>query len=212
MLKTPNLKVYMPFEGDYTEKINNYTINVGGTAPTISNDGLFGKCIEFNDINDEYLYINTNDFNTQNIFTINFDMYVKGATSTPFQGVIGKGLGSDFGVYLNPDGRILVFRLKGATNINTTISLSTWTNITCMYDGSTVQLFKNGVLISSATKVGYTTNTYGIGIGKISDRGILEGTSYNFNGKLDNIKIFWGKALPQSDIQRIMMGLHPLNG
>jgi len=96
----------------------------------------------------------------------------------------------------------LRFRLKteGTTTTliasNGTLQTSVWTHAAVTYDGTTMRLYKDGVLERSISKSGTisTSNSVSANIGRNPDG------SYHYNGLLDDARIY-NRALSQSEIQ-----------
>lgn len=215
MLKTPNLKLYMPFEGDFTEKANNYTVDVGATPPTIVN-GQRGKAVDFSSSSDQYLYVNTTDFSLADSvpFTACFNYYPR-TSDTVYQGLFGHGLSSGFGFFATSAGTTVVFRALGSAVYQVQAAGFTpnqWNHVVGVYNGTRLKLYKNANLVGTVSCPSYKKGVYGIGIGKLPDRGMFAGTNYNSNSALDDVQIYWDKVLSDEDIQRVYLGMHPLNG
>ncbi len=77
------------------------------------------------------------------------------------------------------------------------IALDTWTQLTGTYDGTTVRLYVNGILVASTT-TSFSANT-------INPLLIGTHTNYQFNAKatMDEVRI-WNRALSQTEITNNM--------
>lgn len=58
-------------------------------------------------------------------------------------------------------GRVVGPGSTAFTDVGTTFSFNTWTNVTLTYNGSSVIVYKNGTAANSASKTGAITNVYG---------------------------------------------------
>ncbi|HWS99558.1 MAG TPA: putative Ig domain-containing protein [Pyrinomonadaceae bacterium] len=77
------------------------------------------------------------------------------------------------------------------------IPLNQWTHITGVYDGSNLSLYIDGALQGTASApMGFTTQAVSVG-------GMLNSTSFNFPGQVDELEIF-DRALQQFEIQSIV--------
>ena len=87
------------------------------------------------------------------------------------------------------------------------MSSNTWTHMAMTYDGTTVQLFVNGVLAASQQQSGIIDNTSQpmyIGGDPLWDSDRSDYNRY-FDGLIDEVRIY-NRALSQSEIQNDMMG------
>jgi hypothetical protein len=94
---------------------------------------------------------------------------------------------NDFGFnFIYPsDGGIMVNIGTGLQADNGSLSLNTWTHLAATYDGTTIKIYKNGVVIKSASYSGSVSNAatnFGIG-------GLTSGSGY-INGDIDDVRIY----------------------
>ena len=81
----------------------------------------------------------------------------------------------------------------------TTLTIDTWTHISGSYDGTTLKLYKNGILADTLTQTTYNKGTLPIAIGDDMDA-----VSYDdrWMGELDEVKI-WKRILGEAEIKFI---------
>ncbi|CEJ68190.1 Endo-beta-N-acetylglucosaminidase H precursor [Chryseobacterium oranimense G311] len=84
-------------------------------------------------------------------------------------------------------------KLTAATALNA----NTWYHVAATYDGSTMKIYINGVLDASKSQTG-SVNSNGV-----FNVGYLYNTSRNFNGKVDEVRV-WKRALSQTEISQNM--------
>lgn len=78
-----------------------------------------------------------------------------------------------------------------------TSDLNKWIHIAGVYNDSTLNIYKNGVLMAQKhTKITLSPNSYPLLIGKRND-------GFPFSGQIDEVRI-WNIALTQADIQNTM--------
>lgn len=109
--------------------------------------------------------------------------------------------GTRFGLYVNGATDKIGFYGFGASNFDTdTTADSVWTQWAMSYDGTTVRVYKNGVLNASQTKTLNTGNgSYGsLYVGTWSQ----SSTSYFFDGCIDEVRMY-NYALSDSEILSI---------
>ena len=126
-------------------------------------------------------------------------------TDTSQASIIGRGASVDYGIFVY--GSSLQFGLNTGswTTITTTIpTVNTWFHVCATWDGTTMKLYVDGVLASSASKTGtisYTSNNTTIG-----KNSTLSG--FEWDGKISNVAI-WDKAITEDEILRVYNGGSP---
>ena len=87
---------------------------------------------------------------------------------------------------------------------NTPLSLNTWSNVTFTYDGAALNLFLNGVLVSSSSGslILNVSGNSGISIGESNQ---ANGYWYYVDGVIDDIGI-WNRALTQQEVSDLYNG------
>ncbi len=84
-------------------------------------------------------------------------------------------------------------KLTAATALNA----NTWYHVAATYDGSSMKIYINGVLDASKSQTGSVSSTGAFNVG------YLYNTSRNFNGKVDEVRV-WKRALSQTEISQNM--------
>ncbi|MFS4471779.1 endo-beta-N-acetylglucosaminidase H [Chryseobacterium sp. T20] len=84
-------------------------------------------------------------------------------------------------------------KLASATALNA----NTWYHVAATYDGSNMKLYINGVLDATKAQTGSVNSTGAFNVG------YLYNTSRNFNGKIDEVRV-WKRALSQTEISQNM--------
>ncbi|KKR48095.1 MAG: hypothetical protein UT84_C0050G0001, partial [Candidatus Curtissbacteria bacterium GW2011_GWA1_40_16] len=161
-------------------------------CPAWSNSGKFNKALDFEETgtND---YLTVSDSNSL-LFDdkITFGAWVKqediGSPQFAIHGnndsaAWSQSYALDVNVY-GDTVRCILGGTSSGVEYSGPISSGTWYHIICTYDGSTANLYINGVLKASAPTTGNITNDSGVTIGRIAD-----GT-YPFDGLIDEVKIY----------------------
>ncbi|QXU48273.1 T9SS type A sorting domain-containing protein [Chryseobacterium sp. D764] len=84
-------------------------------------------------------------------------------------------------------------KLASATALNA----NTWYHVAATYDGANMKLYINGVLDATKAQTGNVNSTGAFNVG------YLYNTSRNFNGKIDEVRV-WKRALSQTEISQNM--------
>jgi hypothetical protein len=84
-------------------------------------------------------------------------------------------------------------KLTAATALNA----NTWYHVAATYDGSTMKIYINGVLDASKSQTGSVNSNGAFNVG------YLYNTSRNFNGKVDEVRV-WKRALSQTEVSQNM--------
>ncbi len=116
---------------------------------------------------------------------------------------VSTNLGMEFGFYLDSS-MDLHFWGCGSNydfNTNQTIPLDQWSNVVVTYNGSTVIVYLNGVLIASQarTMVSQGSSTPQVEIGSAS---LMDGTPDYFTGNVDDVRIYT-RALSPTEVSEL---------
>ncbi|NML71387.1 T9SS type A sorting domain-containing protein [Chryseobacterium sp. RP-3-3] len=84
-------------------------------------------------------------------------------------------------------------KLASVTALNT----NTWYHVAATYDGANMKLYINGVLDASRAQTGNVASSGAFNVG------YLYNTSRNFNGRVDEVRV-WKRALSQTEISQKM--------
>ncbi|MBO9692805.1 endo-beta-N-acetylglucosaminidase H [Chryseobacterium sp.] len=84
-------------------------------------------------------------------------------------------------------------KLASATALNA----NTWYHVAATYDGSNMKIYINGTLDATKAQTGSVNSTGAFNVG------YLYNTSRNFNGKIDEVRV-WKRALSQTEISQNM--------
>jgi hypothetical protein len=205
LLPTKNLKLYLPFEGNANDASGNG--NNGSVDGASLTAGKFGQCYSF-DGSDDYIDIPSISFGST--YTILY-----WAKPTAISNSYPQIMGKESNISIWADEGVVTKLIKGDGSswdsdwkeANTSLVADTWQFIGIRVDGTDLDFFYNGETDGSDTLTSRSIST-DFYIGQRKDQA---GVDYNYKGAVDNFMIF-SKALSQSDIKRVMLGLHPLNG
>jgi len=203
----------MPFEGNANDNSGNG--NNGIVNGATLTDGQFGKCYLFDGVND-YIDVSYSDsLYLTSDFTISFRLKLI-SINTNYAEIIGNGADYGWTFFLNPNSNTLQFRIHNNNITNYTynvglmiLSVGEWCSVTITYDSNYIlTAYENGTKLNTwDTDWGALRRVpaTGLGIGKVYDR------SYYANCLIDDVLIY-DKALSETDITRLTLGMHPLNG
>ncbi|HCA08594.1 endo-beta-N-acetylglucosaminidase H [Chryseobacterium sp.] len=79
----------------------------------------------------------------------------------------------------------------------TALNANTWYHVAATYDGSAMKIYINGVLDATKSQTGNVASNGAFNVG------YLYNTSRNFNGKVDEVRV-WKRALTQTEISQNM--------
>ena len=209
------LQVWLPLNGSLNNQgLSNATITNNGA--TINTSGKIGNCYSF-DGTDDYISITSDDLyqvfkgGTQH-FTIAFWVYHNDSTRGVIFGDYGLTGAINFNIELREDhGVRFYWNSAPDKQFSDTVTAQGWTHIAIIYDGSKVNLYKNGVLSSDvytgvlATK-NKTSGAFRLGRDNRTGATVL-------NGKLNDFRIY-DTALSPREVKEISKGLvlhYPLN-
>lgn len=201
-----SLQVWLPLNGDlHNQGLSNLTITNNGA--TINDNGKIGKCYFFNS---NYIKI-TNLSIPINAWSLTAWVYLQADSSDSHQYIVGLNTSSasDFlGVlcfYQNKFG----VRTAGTTYSSpNTSALNNWYHICATYNGTSLKLYVNGILVltkSSPAAPKAASTCY------IGTRGGIAG---NFYGKINDVRIY-DHTLSDKEVEEISKGLilhYQLNG
>lgn len=197
---------YWKFDEGYGGTTNNSGNGGNGligtiTGSTWTNDGKFGKALNFNNTyvtvgGDQSKFAFTTDFSLS--FWVNIDP----DNGTTYKGLLGKfdGNGWDLGLQ---NGKVRM-TLRGSSVLDdtssppgNTIPYSTWQHIVIVNTPTSIKRYQNGILTgTTAGTWTATTNTTPVVLGNRQNTGGTTG----FTGKLDEVKIY-NYALSSSEIK-----------
>jgi prepilin-type N-terminal cleavage/methylation domain-containing protein len=192
---------------------NNGTLNKGanGTGLVWVDSDIEGSAIQFDGVDD---WIDCgNDPSLRNMGSaVTVEAWAKyngyGDDGQSYSVIIVKGSPWTF-LLENPSNKIRFRITVGGVDSNaqdpTAHELNRWYHFVGTYDGSNVRIYKDGI------QVGITPRTGAIATNDVTAKiGTYTGTTYNFNGILDGIRIY-AEALPATGIQkRYVQGLNKL--
>ncbi len=162
--------------------------SAGGNTGTVTGaswnaSGKFGYGLTFDGIND---YVNVPDSASLNIsgdiITIEAWVYPRNCTS---MFIMSKGNQNGYGIFLYDDNKFYFYAVDGGVGLSTTCDLNQWQHIAGVYNGTSMFLYKNGVLIGSEEQTGTINTTEPLQIGNSTQ---LPGYKY-FNGTIDEIRV-----------------------
>ncbi|HRO73263.1 MAG TPA: hypothetical protein PK611_06310, partial [Saprospiraceae bacterium] len=167
----------------------------GGPNPPSTSLSCAGNALDFDGVNDRVTYPNGTAALVGSNFTISGWVYPKSNTNF-HQGYFGWRNNTNADFYIlqldhstNIEAR---FRNSGGTNfdLSTTVTLNTWQHLAMSYDGTTLKLYKNGVLVASRAANGNLTNAaVPLDIGAL----VFQGSYFYLNGILDEVS-YWNNT------------------
>jgi len=179
-------------------------------------DCVSGKCLEFDGIND---YVNCgNNASLKNMGSaVTVEAWAKysgyGDDGQSYSVIIGKGTSGTpqpWTFLLENPGNKIRFRVTAGNvdaNAQDSIAheLNRWYYFVGTYDGNNIKIYKDGV------RVGITPRTGTIAINDVTAKiGTFTGPSYNFNGFLDEVRIYNSAATITQIQSQYLAGLDKL--
>ena len=211
-LTTGDLMAYYPFDGnanDVSGNNNNGTIN--GAISTSDRFRNLNRAYYFDGKTSYILVPSSPSLNFQNAITIDFWMRISAFNGNE-QYVISQGsYNSRLKVSIIPN-NLLRWTIKTNSTINggiidldseTKLSTGIWYNVTVLYSGSDYEIYLNGNLDSFSSWSGSLLQT---NIALTFGQELPNNNSNNFNGSLDDIRIFNYALTPQQ-----ILNLYNLN-
>ena len=203
----PTMLLYMPFEGNSTNALLDYSGNgnnaANGNANWSSSEGYDGKgAFKFNGINTNITIKNSASLNSS--VNISVSVWVKGTAQGNFKYIVSKNANSDhssYNLYTGNAGGIIFVVGWGTSAGQYTLSAdggniwnNNWRYIVGTYDGSNIKLYidgvQSGVNVAETRKINYTTANLYVGS--------FDGSSgFNFNGTIDDVRIYNYSLSPQ---------------
>ena len=161
-------------------------------------DGKYGIGTSFGGTNNVVLISDTNNsLDLANDFTISFWV---NPTSSGTKELIGKPAGGNYEIWQsNTDLSVRINGFSPIINASSIFTYGQWTHITVKYERSVglVTIFKNGTYFTGGNNTNAAIiNNSALQIGAYSD-----GTSYPFQGKIDEVKIY-NTALTAEEIKQ----------
>ncbi|MBK8563116.1 MAG: BspA family leucine-rich repeat surface protein [Saprospiraceae bacterium] len=182
---------------------NPYNFNVQGTGFTV------GAALDFDGVNDFVTVPNGTNLMLGNTMSISGWVYPSNNNPTwpDFDGFFGWRNDSNADFYLlqfnnatTLEGR---FRNSAGVAFDITanvLTLDTWQHLALTYDGTSLKMYRNGVLVGSTAANGSLANpSVPFFIGKI----VFSSFNFYLKGRLDEVR-FWDKALSCSEIVHFM--------
>ena len=196
--------------GDYDLPSNGGTITGSWTLNNMTGyqqwawDGSKGGCYNFDGTND-FISMPFNSGLVTNTVTVNMWCYADTLNTyrTPFTSEPGLGAGvNGYGFRQRLDNTwwwVIGYEGNGAATA-TSLEKNTWVNLTGTYDGTTVKLYKNGLLVSSTSGGGRTVNFTSPSInGNIRIGSLTSGNDF-FSGKIASLNIY-NRTLSATEIK-----------
>lgn len=205
-----SLQVWLPLNGDLTQQ-GLSKISVTNNGATINDNGKIGKCYSF-DGSDDFISLNNQKLydifkgGTQQ-FSIAFWVYHADATRAIIFGDYGLTGSISFNIELTTSHAVR-FYWAGAPdkNFNSTsyVTASAWTHICITYDGSKIQIYRNGILstdVWSGTLATRTKTSGAFYLGRDNRTGATA-----LNGKLNDFRIY-DHCLSNKEVKKLAQGL-----
>ncbi|MDB6078194.1 MAG: hypothetical protein JWO82_1941 [Akkermansiaceae bacterium] len=170
--------------------------------PTWTNAGKLDGAITFSGVIGQSVTVNDAPIlNPTSGITISSWIYPTAWNSGANARIMQKGA-SDNQYRLLVENGVFKFHAAGVgTLTNATLpALNTWTHVAGTYDGNTMRLYYNGVVVASAAATGPISTTgdplY------IGTKSAVAGAGNHFIGRIDDVKLF-GRGLSTSEIQTL---------
>src|SRR6185312_4120442 len=161
-----------------------------GTLTSIVAGQNYGYAANFGATNN-YITVTPTNFSGISAITVFTSLYLNSLPTSPGYWYIINQSGS-FNVQINYSGNVVfsVFNPGLSSYVTVTsataISATTWTTIGCVWDGSTLYTYINGIQdANTAACTSATTNNNAVYIGNDTSAD----TVHTFNGKIDNIEV-----------------------
>lgn len=185
---------------------NSHTLtNVGSAIQTVDR---FGQMAVF-DQNGSSQYFHSadhTDFDFSTIFSISFWVYSETTPADEYFVAKWQESGNQRSWAIGYVSSAFYFGVSSAGTtsnavINTgTLTNATWTHVCAVSDGANIRLYKDGLQLGSAAYTGTifnsTTNIY-LGSGGT----VFAGASNFFDGRIDDVRIYKGRALTANEVQ-----------
>lgn len=169
--------------------------SISGATSTTA--GKIGGCYSFDGVNN---YIQTGDFPASSGYSIALWFNAASASGDPR---LYWGNSSDNAILYINSALKLVFYCKssgGVTGYNTSasaISLNVWNHVVLTYNGTTANLYINGVYDRSATSASGSISAFRLNLGTGYNR-----SSYYYSGKIDDVRIY-NHALSEKEVKEL---------
>ncbi|MFC1711701.1 DUF2341 domain-containing protein, partial [Patescibacteria group bacterium] len=200
---------------DSSSNENNGNLAAGASAPSWTSAGKYGKALDF-DGSDDQITIPTSAGGSLDPDTLTVSAWINPDNTDAGTRRIFQRTSGAYGIYQS--GSDLLYYVDTQNDggawkaLSTTISANTWQHITGTYDGTTMNLYLNGI------KVGSTDNTGSIDNGG-SNAFIAtnSGSDQFFDGIIDEVKIY-STALTEDEVKleynmgkALVLGTHSTN-
>lgn len=197
------LLLYTPFDqsyADFSTKQNTVTIT-GTAAYTTDKTGAANKAFSFSGSN--YLSVAPVS-NFDNLKSYSVSVWVK-PSSTATEYYFSKASpGRDMILAIDNNGKFDT-HIVGATGGGyqwcedpATLTINTWYHIVSVYDGTNLNLYKNGILVKSIASYSPSWKATTLHIGALNG-------GYNFTGALDELRVY-GRAITPNEISVLYNG------
>jgi hypothetical protein len=179
---------------------NNFVLTGAGNAKISTAQSKFGGASMLFDGNGDYItgtLADANAFNLPNDFTIEAWIYL--ATTAGEKAIAGKWAGTGhFAFTFFVTGTTIQFasgtngQFGAVTSVATSFSANTWYHVAAARAGSSLRLFQDGALLTTATETRdcSSANTFSRLFVGIKQDGLI----YPFNGHIDELRITKGVA------------------
>ncbi len=189
---------------------NGFDAELSTNRPT-KGIGKIGQALVFNGTNNQ---VNVPYYDAlAPTSAVSFGAWFKTTDFSSLQRIVTKAFFGGYGLELNPTLSAIVasVNVTGANNGASTTtypfsSLSTnkWYHAFATYDGTTLKLYINGVLVSSRVvggSIAYTYNNY-LCIAASTNSNLCNGGGNRFAGSLDDVRVY-NRALSASEVQAL---------
>ncbi len=208
IVQTGRLVAFYPFNGDASDASGNgHHGTVSGAILVADRFGNPGSAYSFDGLNDYIRIPNHDSLNFQQAMTVNFWLRVDQFYTREAFPLSHGSWENRWKTSIIPD-RKLRWTIKTNHPVNngiidldtrTILNLNIWYNVTLYYDGTDFDVYLDGNLDNFGHWAGLIrTTTYDMTVAQM----LPNNSSYNFNGVIDDIRIF-NYGLPLEDIENL---------
>jgi hypothetical protein len=216
MLKTKSMQGYWRLEGDGLDSSD--TGNNGTVTGAVVTNGRIGRSLQYDGVDDGINVPNDSTLQLTSFGTLCAWVLTNAMVGGGGRGIISKRTsdsvgGIEYGIHINGVDRFVSMNIGDGSGVDGltstgTVLLDDWSHITITWDNGTYRIYIDGVEdINSSGNRDVLIDTNPLNIGRRTST--VQGQNV-FAGAVDEAMVF-SSALPETDIRRAMLGMHPLS-